>query len=468
MPRFSIVVPSHGVAGRLSLALDSVLAQSFGDFELIAVCDGPAAPAAGVAADHAARDSRVVLVHSPPSEGLGAARNAGVRAASGLYLLFLDGDDVLAPGALAALAARLEETGEVDVLYFEHERSPWWDGEPTTTAGPAPVAVRAPSFSPAEAPRLTGVALPAWSAAYRRSFVTAHDLAFPEGHFTDVGWGGLVTVAAERVAVLRRVVVRHLLRRQGSRLDHVLPCGTTAMRPMTEGLMLALTLAALWGCSLALDGRVRAGTVLVAGALLALFAVKHSQALFLGLSLAAAGAAVAVRRWTRRRPAGRGVLAVTAVACGAAVGTVLLARALRYPTGTDSVQDLLTGHYALPDRDRPWPELLRLEGSFWLEWLRRQLWQPLFAALLAAGAWGALRRRGAFGLFVVATALTGFLTQAAHPDITVWGERLIVVAWLLPVVGVPLLLERVALRPAADVPGPRPRSLPDERSPVTR
>ncbi|MFB7321455.1 CDP-glycerol glycerophosphotransferase family protein [Streptomyces sp. NPDC056190] len=219
MPRFSIVVPSHGVAGRLSLALDSVLAQSFGDFELIAVCDGPAAPAAGVAADYAGRDSRVVLVHSPPSAGLGAARNAGTRAASGAYLLFLDGDDTLVPGALSALAARLEETGDVDVLYFEHERTPWWDREPATTAGPPPVTVRAPAFSPAEAPHLTGVPLPAWSAVYRRSFVTGRGLAFPDGHRIDVGWGGLVTVAAKRVAVLRQVVVRHLLRRQGSRLD---------------------------------------------------------------------------------------------------------------------------------------------------------------------------------------------------------------------------------------------------------
>ncbi|MGW4818678.1 bifunctional glycosyltransferase/CDP-glycerol:glycerophosphate glycerophosphotransferase [Streptomyces sp. NPDC004227] len=219
MPRFSIVVPSHGVAGRLSLALDSVLAQSFGDFELIAVCDGPAAPAAGVAADYAGRDSRVVLVHSPPSAGLGAARNAGTRAASGAYLLFLDGDDTLVPGALSALAARLEETGDVDVLYFEHERTPWWDREPAGTAGPPPVTVRGPAFSPAEAPHLTGVPLPAWSAVYRRSFVTGRGLAFPDGHRVDVGWGGLVTVAAERVAVLRQVVVRHLLRRQGSRLD---------------------------------------------------------------------------------------------------------------------------------------------------------------------------------------------------------------------------------------------------------
>ncbi|MGW4108768.1 CDP-glycerol:glycerophosphate glycerophosphotransferase, partial [Streptomyces sp. NPDC004976] len=61
MPRFSIIVPSHGVAGRLGQALDSVLAQSFGDFELIPVCDAPGSPAAGVAARHAERDSRVAL-----------------------------------------------------------------------------------------------------------------------------------------------------------------------------------------------------------------------------------------------------------------------------------------------------------------------------------------------------------------------------------------------------------------------
>ncbi|GHD99690.1 bifunctional glycosyltransferase/CDP-glycerol:glycerophosphate glycerophosphotransferase [Streptomyces alanosinicus] len=219
MPRFSIIVPSHGVAGRLSQALDSVLGQSFGDLQLIPVCDAPDAPAGEVAAGHAERDCRVTPVDSPPSAGLGGARNAGLRAATGAYVLFLDGDDLLLPGALAALDARLAETGAVDVLYVEHERAPWWEGEPGNPA--APLLAKAPtgSFAPAELPELTGVPFPAWSAVYRRSFLVEQELAFPDSHFTDLGWGGLTTVAAGRIAVLRRVVVRHRLRRQGSRLN---------------------------------------------------------------------------------------------------------------------------------------------------------------------------------------------------------------------------------------------------------
>ncbi|MFH8977764.1 CDP-glycerol glycerophosphotransferase family protein [Streptomyces sp. NPDC017890] len=218
MPRFSIIVPSHGVAGRLSQALDSVLAQSFGDFELIPVRDTPDRAEGDVVEERAARDSRVAPVHSPPSAGLAGARNTGMRAATGAYLLFLDGDDVLAPGALAALDARLADTGGVDVLYVEHERVPWWEGEATNPA--APLLAKAPDgvFAPGHAPHLTGVLLPAWSAVYRRTFLTERRLAFPDGHFTDVGFGALVAARAERVAVLRSVVVRHLVRRQGNRL----------------------------------------------------------------------------------------------------------------------------------------------------------------------------------------------------------------------------------------------------------
>ncbi|MBQ0963759.1 MULTISPECIES: hypothetical protein [Streptomyces] len=271
-----------------------------------------------------------------------------------------------------------------------------------------------------------------------------------------VTWGlwtaGVVIAGAGGVLVfliLRTLSVPVPPALAGQALYYVLPCGTTAMRPMTEGLLMALTLAAVWGCALVVRaGRDRAGLAVVAGSLIALFTVKHSQALFLGLCLAAAGGVIALRRYRRRRrrlrgrggPGSRDVLALAAVGLAGAVATLLLARLLHYPSEADSLQDLLTDHYNRPDREHPWPEFWQLQGNFWVEWLRRQAWQPLFAAALAAGAWGALRRGGAVGGFLVAAACTGILTQAGHPDINIWGERLIVLAWLLPVVGVPLLL----------------------------
>lgn len=266
-----------------------------------------------------------------------------------------------------------------------------------------------------------------------------------------VTWGlwaaGVVIACAGGVLVfliLRTLCVPVPLALAGQALYYVLPCGTTAMRPMTEGLLLALTLAAVWGCALALRaGRTRAGPALVAGSLLAMFTVKHSQALFLGLCLAVAGALIALRRRRRGRPAGRAMVSLTVVGTAGVVVTAVLARLLHHPSESDSLQDLLTDHFNRPDRERPWAEFWQLQGNFWVEWLRRQAWEPLFAAALGAGAWGALRRGGAVGGFLVAAAFTGILTQAGHPDINIWGERLIVPAWLLPVVGVPLLLEPV-------------------------
>lgn len=272
----------------------------------------------------------------------------------------------------------------------------------------------------------------------------------------------LVTVAGGVLAflVLRTLRAPTVAALTGQALFYVLPCGTTAMRPMTEGLLLALTLAALWGCALALEGRARAGTWLVGGALAALFAVKHAQALFLGVCLAGACAVLGVRRGGLRQPLRRlarplrevGVVA----ACGVAV-TLLSARVLGYPSESESLQDLLTAHFSRRDRAHPWPEFLDLEVNFWVEWLRRALWQPFLLAALVAAAWGALRQRPAFGVFLVAAALTGVLNQAGHPDINIYGDRLIVLVWVLPVLGLPLLLESV-VRPWAggldSVPGP--------------
>ncbi|MGW6527146.1 bifunctional glycosyltransferase/CDP-glycerol:glycerophosphate glycerophosphotransferase [Streptomyces venezuelae] len=220
MPRFSIIVPTHDVAGRLTGCLASVLGQSFADFEVIAVVDsldGTAGPSPAIAAEHAARDPRVRRAQSPPDAGLPGARNAGVGAATGDYLLFLDGDDTLTPGTLAALDARLDACDDPDLLFFDHERVHWFEG------GEGPVLERlwagAPrgTFTVAEHAALPDPLVPAFSVAHRRAFVAEHGLVFEPGMFTDALWGLRAVLRAGRIAVLDRVCVRHLLRRQGAR-----------------------------------------------------------------------------------------------------------------------------------------------------------------------------------------------------------------------------------------------------------
>ncbi|WP_241267061.1 hypothetical protein [Streptomyces scabichelini] len=280
-------------------------------------------------------------------------------------------------------------------------------------------------------------------------------------------WVSSVLVAAAG-GVLAFLVLRALraptaVALTGQALFYALPVGTTAMRPMTEGLLLALSLTALWGCVLALDGRPRAGAALVDGSLLLLFTVKHSQALFLGLCLVGACGVIAVRR----KGLDHGPRMIAVVAGCAALGTVSAAELLNYPSTNESLQDLLAHHFTLPDRAHPWPEFLRLESNFWVEWLRRQFWEPLFIAALAAGAWGVLRQRPVFAAFLIAAAFSGVLNQAGHPDINI-GDRLIVLAWVLPVIGVPLLLERAAsTMPTLETPGARP-ALTASRAPNLR
>ncbi|MFD7293011.1 CDP-glycerol glycerophosphotransferase family protein [Streptomyces sp. NPDC059897] len=217
MPRFSVVVPAHDGPGRLPDCLDSVLGQSFADVELIAVVGAPEGLCASIVAAHADLDPRIKVVRSAPDQGLPGARNAGIAAAGGQFLLFLDGDDTLVPGALEALDARLTELDDPDLLLFDHERMHWLDG------GTGPALARlwhgAPTgvFAVEEHPALPDAWVPAWSAAYRRDFVARHQLAFPSGMFTDTVWSVVAALRAERIALLDRICVRHLLRRQGSR-----------------------------------------------------------------------------------------------------------------------------------------------------------------------------------------------------------------------------------------------------------
>lgn len=118
MPLISVIVPVYKVEPYLHRCVDSILAQTFTDFELILVDDGSPDNCPAICDEYAAKDSRIHVIHQK-NGGLSAARNTGVDAASGAYLFFMDSDDVIHPDTLRILYECIEKTGaEISVGEF--------------------------------------------------------------------------------------------------------------------------------------------------------------------------------------------------------------------------------------------------------------------------------------------------------------------------------------------------------------
>lgn len=109
MPAVSVVIPVHNRAAEVVRAIDSVRAQTFGDWELMVVDDASTDGTADAVAAHVAGDPRMRLIRLARNGGVSAARNAGIREARGEWIAFLDSDDWWMPAKLERQMARAAE-----------------------------------------------------------------------------------------------------------------------------------------------------------------------------------------------------------------------------------------------------------------------------------------------------------------------------------------------------------------------
>lgn len=107
-------MPVYNCEKYLVQCLDSVISQSLTDIEIICVDDGSTDGSAAILEEYAGRDERIRVI-AQVNSGAGAARNTGLEAASGEYVLFLDGDDMLLPGSLESLYKQAESL-DVDII----------------------------------------------------------------------------------------------------------------------------------------------------------------------------------------------------------------------------------------------------------------------------------------------------------------------------------------------------------------
>ncbi|HEY2949976.1 MAG TPA: bifunctional glycosyltransferase family 2 protein/CDP-glycerol:glycerophosphate glycerophosphotransferase [Micromonosporaceae bacterium] len=214
MTLLSIVLPVYRVEGYLRECLDSILGQSFTDVEVIAVDDRSPDHSGEILAEYAARDPRLTVVSLTENVGLGRARNAGLDRATGEYVWFVDSDDWLARGALAAVARRLEAT-DADVLIFDHTRAQWDGRLDPSSSGPL-LAAAPDVFTLRGWPAAIDILHVAWNKVVRRELLTRFAFRFESGWYEDVSFTYPVLAAAGRIAVLPRVCVYYRQRRVGS------------------------------------------------------------------------------------------------------------------------------------------------------------------------------------------------------------------------------------------------------------
>jgi teichuronic acid biosynthesis glycosyltransferase TuaG len=105
----STIMPAYNCAGSIASAIESILSQSYPDWELVVVDDKSNDNTAEIAREFAARDSRIRVLCKSKNEGVARARNYGLAAARGQYVSFLDADDLWMPEKLAVQVGFLQE-----------------------------------------------------------------------------------------------------------------------------------------------------------------------------------------------------------------------------------------------------------------------------------------------------------------------------------------------------------------------
>jgi len=101
----SVIIPAFNVAGCLDRAIDSVLAQTIADFEILVVDDASSDSTVDLVRRRAAADPRIRLLQNPVNSGPSVARNRGIAAARGEWVAILDADDAYEPDRLETLCA---------------------------------------------------------------------------------------------------------------------------------------------------------------------------------------------------------------------------------------------------------------------------------------------------------------------------------------------------------------------------
>lgn len=181
----SIIVPVFNVENYLKECMDSILNQNFRDFEVICINDGSTDSSLEILKNYSKLDSRVKII-SQDNQGLGAARNRGLKEANGKYILFVDSDDFLEENCLYELYQNIISNSS-DMLVFkfnsyDETKNSYRPGGFYFEKSFGDVDFNNFTFRYEDVKKhVMNTYFSAWSKLYKKEFLDKHNLTFPEG-----------------------------------------------------------------------------------------------------------------------------------------------------------------------------------------------------------------------------------------------------------------------------------------------
>ncbi len=208
MPKTSIVVPVYNVEAYLAKCVDSILCQTEPDFELLLVDDGSTDSSGKLCDQLAQKDPRVRVIHQE-NQGLGGARNTGIQAAAGDWLLLIDSDDWIEPGILGK-ALEAGEREAVDMVVFGYRTV---DEQGNALRDFVEAGPKNRKLSPKEYKKLFLIAPCAWNKLYRRELFFRTGLTYPSRvWYEDIRTTPKLMAAADSVVLLDEIGYNYLQR----------------------------------------------------------------------------------------------------------------------------------------------------------------------------------------------------------------------------------------------------------------
>lgn len=220
MPEFSVIVPIYKVEKYLKICVESIIRQSFCNFELILVDDGSPDDCGKICDKYSASDTRVKVVHKE-NGGLSSARNAGLDIATGKYIIFVDSDDFWDDAnALEHIHTNLIET-DADVLVFPakryYEREDKYTYIITSDVDRTMIIDKDVNASICYMIENNIYRAAAWNKVVKKSIIDSHSLRFKNGYLSeDMDWCGDLLLYAHRFDFYDKPFYAYRQQRNGS------------------------------------------------------------------------------------------------------------------------------------------------------------------------------------------------------------------------------------------------------------